>query len=236
MTNMKTLSVKKCVSFGWKTFWSRPWLFVAAGVIVFLVNVAISVPQSFIDRLSETAQGTPDGMGLALAAFTISVVGGVLSVFLQMGTTRFFLKAHDTTSDTRLHDLIYLRTFWRYVGASILVFFAVLLGFLLLIVPGIIASIALSFALYLVIDKGLGPVEAFKQSLALTKGHRWSLFFLALATLGLNILGLLALVVGLLISIPVSMLAMMHAYRLLSVVDTDTEATSEDVESIPVAA
>jgi uncharacterized membrane protein len=51
--------------------------------------------------------------------------------------------------------------------------------------------------------------------MALTKGNRWKLFQLSLALLLLNILGLLALLVGLFVTIPVSFIAMVHAYRAL---------------------
>lgn len=213
---MATLSIKECLSFGWKTFWSRPWLFVLAGAVVFLVNLAFSIPQSALENATETLQGTPEAVMLLLGSVVLSMIGTVVSIFLQMGTTRFTLKAHDAVSETEVKDLAYFTGFWRYIGASALTFLAVLAGFILLIIPGIIASLALSLTLYLVIDKGLGPVQSFKQSLALTKGHRWNLFLLTLALVGVNILGFLAFVIGLAVSVPVSMLAMAHAYRILA--------------------
>jgi uncharacterized membrane protein len=233
---MNTLSVKECLSFGWKTYWARPWLFVLAGVVVFLVNILFSIPQSVLDFVAESMKGTPGVAMLSLFILIVTLIGFIVSVYVQIGTTRFFLKAHDDVAAAQIRDLIHLKGFWRYVGASILVTLAVVAGLILLIIPGIIVALALTFALYLVVDKELGPLESFKQSFVLTKGHRWSLLLLSFAVVGINILGFLALVVGLFVTVPVSMLVMAHAYRVLSapapgtvVGDVLVEATASEV-------
>ena len=55
-----------------------------------------------------------------------------------------------------------------------------------------------------------------KESRRITRGHKWQLFGFLLMLVLINLLGLLAFVVGLFVSIPVSSLAFAHAYRLLS--------------------
>ena len=60
-----------------------------------------------------------------------------------------------------------------------------------------------------------GPIDAMGESNRITRGHKWQLFGFVLLLLLINLLGLLALVVGILVSIPVSTLAFMHAYRVL---------------------
>ena len=99
---------------------------------------------------------------------------------------------------------------------SVLVGAATIVGLILLIVPGIIIGIMFGFAAYIVIDKEAPPVEALRESLALTKGNRWKLFLLGLALVGINIIGACLLLVGLLVSLPVSTFAVVHAYRVLS--------------------
>jgi len=74
----------------------------------------------------------------------------------------------------------------------------------------------LMFVPYLVIDRGLGPIESMKESWRVTKGNKWQLFLLFLALIGINLLGVAALVVGLLVSVPITMLAAAHAYRTLT--------------------
>jgi uncharacterized membrane protein len=71
------------------------------------------------------------------------------------------------------------------------------------------------FAFFSVIERELGPIEALSESNRITRGHKWPLFGLVLLLIGINLLGVLALGVGLLVSIPVSTLAFVHAYRVL---------------------
>jgi uncharacterized membrane protein len=73
-------------------------------------------------------------------------------------------------------------------------------GFILLIVPGIIFACRLSFVRYLVMDKGLDPVAAIEKSWFMTRGHGWRIFGMYLLTFVMFFCGLLLLVVpGLLV-------------------------------------
>ena len=209
---MDMLSVTGALSYGWKTFRARPWFFVQAGILLLLVNLGISLVQSVFEAGAELG----DGVVVAVIGLASAVFGMAVSFLVSMGETAFFLKAHDRVESASLKDLWHPQPFWKFVGASVLAGIAILLGLILLIVPGIILGILFMFVGYLVIDRGVGPVDALKQSWALTKGSRWKLFLLSLALLGINILGILALLVGLLVSVPVSFLATTHAYRVLS--------------------
>jgi hypothetical protein len=53
---------------------------------------------------------------------------------------------------------------------------AVLIGLILLIVPGIIVGLALSLVPMLIIDQKLGFIDAIKKSIELTKGHKMDIF------------------------------------------------------------
>jgi len=50
-------------------------------------------------------------------------------------------------------------------------------GLLLLIVPGILIMLGLYFAEYLLVDKGLTPVDAIKSSWNITRSFRTGIFF-----------------------------------------------------------
>jgi len=153
--------------------------------------------------------------GILLLAITI--IGAYVSIVLNyMGVTKFYLKAHDSVETLRLKDLWTPHPFVKYVLTALLFGVVFVVGLILLIIPGVIVSLVFGMALYLVMDRGLGPIEAMKESARITRGNRWRLFVLGLAILGINILGMIVLLVGLFVSIPVSILAMMHAYRTLS--------------------
>lgn len=207
-----TLSVKESLSFGWRTFKSRPWIFVQAMLALFALSFVLNALQ---DALGASAR--EGGVVLALLAFVFALGATYLNIVIaNMGATSFSLKAHDDASSVTLKDLWRPHPFWKYVGTILLLALIVIVGFILLIVPGVILALMLWASVYLVLDKGLGPVAALKESRRMTKGNRWKLFLLSLAIIGINIVGFLALFVGLLVTGPVSMLASAHAYRKLS--------------------
>ena len=72
----------------------------------------------------------------------------------------------------------------------------VIMGFILLIVPGIVFSIRLAFVPYLVMDKRLEPVAAVEKSWNMTRGHGWALFRMGLLAIPIFCVGLLLLGVG----------------------------------------
>lgn len=86
---------------------------------------------------------------------------------------------------------------------------------LLLIVPGVYAATIYSQSLYAFLDRDLGPLESMKFSKLITGNHKWKCFRFGLAVGGVNILGLLALGIGLLYTIPLTNLAGAHFYQQL---------------------
>lgn len=201
---MKTVSVQETLRFSWDLFKKRPWMLIG-GILLAMVLSGI------ISSIFDPADNAP-------ATFTtilMSLVGGALGLLVEMGLVTFALRSHDAVDKVSVRDMWNPSPFLYYLGGQVLVGIAVIIGFILLIVPGVILALGLMFTSYLIIDKNRGPIEAMKESWRITKGNRWNLFLLVLAIIGINILGLLALVVGLLVSVPVSMIAIAHAYRTL---------------------
>ncbi len=80
-------------------------------------------------------------------------------------------------------------------------------GTILLIIPGIYLAVKFIFVFLNIIDIDCGVIEAFRKSYNATKDNFWRLLAL------LIIAGLL---LNLIITIPVSVLMMVHAYRQLN--------------------
>lgn len=76
-------------------------------------------------------------------------------------------------------------------------------------------TIKLQFYSYFIVDKNAGPIEALKKSWAITRGVKWDLFLFGLLLGLITLAGLLALVVGLFVAIPVGLLANTYVYRKL---------------------
>jgi uncharacterized membrane protein len=104
----------------------------------------------------------------------------------------------------------------NYVVSSVLYGLVVFFGFILLVVPGIIFAVRFQFYQYLVVDKNMGPIEALKVSWHITDGSFWNLVLYWLLVAGINILGILALGIGLLATIPTTVVATAWVYKKLS--------------------
>jgi len=99
------------------------------------------------------------------------------------------------------------------VVASLITGIVVAIGFVLLVVPGIVAAFGLSQAILLVMDRGLSGVDAVKASWQMMKGYRLALLVLSIVTMVVVLLSLIPLGLGLIVSVPVVTLASAAFYN-----------------------
>lgn len=87
---------------------------------------------------------------------------------------------------------------WRVLCAKITLFFALSLGYVLLIAPGIITKYSYAMVPYILEERPDFTVhEAFKASKQIMKKHKWELFCLRFSFIGWYIIGILTLGIGL---------------------------------------
>jgi uncharacterized membrane protein len=91
------------------------------------------------------------------------------------------------------------------------------IGFVFLIVPGIILSVMWMFVFLVMAETNLDFWPAMQRSADLTAGYRWQLFCFLLACFVVGVLGLLACGVGILVAYPVIYTAAALVYRFLQV-------------------
>lgn len=194
-------SRNEAIRFGWEIAKKNVGFF----VIIFVIMVLVNAPNSINNY---TKNNFP------LLAFVLSIIIWVVQMIVQMGLINIALKFADDKKPT-YSDLFYYTPIVNYVAGSILYGLIVGLGIILLIIPGIYFAIKYQFYGYLIIDKGFGPVAALKKSAEMTKGVKWNLFLFGLLIAGINILGVLALFIGLLWTMPTSIIALAFVYRKL---------------------
>jgi hypothetical protein len=200
-------SSKASIRYGWEAFKSRAWFYVGASLLIFLAYVVTGAIAGGID-----AAVTGNFEEQSLPGSVVNLLFGNL---IGMGVSAFYLAAHDNPQGAEYSSLWHPRPFWSYLIANLAAGILIAIGFVLLIVPGVIAMLMFMFTSLIVIDREKGPIESMALSKQITKGHRWPLLGFILLLLLINILGVLALLIGLFVTIPVSMLAFVHAYRVL---------------------
>ena len=101
----------------------------------------------------------------------------------------------------------------KYIIGSLLYSLISMAGFILLIVPGIIWAIRFQFYAYFIIEQKCGPIEALKKSAAITKHVKWKLLLFGIVLYFISILGIIALIIGLFATIPITLVAYTYVYR-----------------------
>ena len=186
-------SVNEAVKFGWSTVTGNLGLFVAAMLIVLGINV---FPVFF------------DSIVVVIVAWFFTLVVG-------MGMFRMALRFVDGDRG-ELVDLFSTFTLVpSYLIASIAVSIIVSFGFVLLVIPGIYLAVRLHFYGWVIIDQEVGPFAALDKGWAITRGAFWDVFLLMIALFVVNLLGMLALGIGLFVTAPLSLVALGYAYRRL---------------------
>jgi uncharacterized membrane protein len=189
-----------------------------------LISVAVGVAGSAAvgagrHRIPDPA-AVPFFVGFSLIGIVLHlvsvVVNTLVSSFFTCGMANFSIKVA-RGAPYSFGDLFAGGPFFlSVVVANFLISFAVGLGLLLLIVPGIIVGIGFSMALPLIVDRNLGPIDALTESWKLTEGNRVNIFIFGLIAFGLAIAGMCACGLGLLLVAPVGWIAYLYIYLRLT--------------------
>ncbi len=201
---LHAFTIKESLVFGWETF-KKEWKFLLLtfGIIV----LASMIPSWLRDWAQENAPGL---------TFLFSILGWIVQMITGIGVIVITLKMVDGKKPMVEDLYMHYGYLLNYFLGSLLYGLVVVGGFILLIIPGIIWGIKYQYTTYLIIDKKMGPLEAFKKSGQITKGSRLKLFYLGIIFIGITILGMLALGFGLIVAWPIVSLAGAYVYRKLS--------------------
>lgn len=199
----KTFSISEALRFGWETT-RKNFGFLLLAILVALV--AASLPSQLAERIRDY---------FPIYAAFLDLAGIVLAVIVELGLLRVVLKLVDGKKPVLADLFSTLPLFFNFVFASLVYGTLVFIGLLFFIVPGVILAITLWPYEYLIVDKKLGAWEVLKKSAEITSGVKGQLFLYGLAAIGINILGATAFLVGLLVTIPLTMLSSAYVYRKL---------------------
>jgi uncharacterized membrane protein len=144
------------------------------------------------------------------------LLGQVSAAYFQGGLTRIWLAVARGETPTFATLFAGADRFVPVLLLNLLMMATLVLGFALLIVPGVILYLGLFASQFYVIDAGMSPVDAMKASWAATRGQKGEIFLLILAGGGLCIAGLLMCCVGVVATFPIYFLATTIVFTRLS--------------------
>jgi len=174
--------------YGWQQLWKYFLHLFLIGVIVWIANIPVQGLFSHGDPF--------DSAGFVMLNVLIAAYGILVLPIVRYGGDWMYLRF---IRDERPNpaDIFngFKQGYLNVVLANLLVFAICGIGFVLLIVPGIIFACRLSFVSYLVMDKGLDPVAAIEKSWFMTRGHGWRIFGMYLLCIVMFFVGLVLLIV-----------------------------------------
>jgi DNA-directed RNA polymerase subunit RPC12/RpoP len=209
-----TIEAGEVISASWDIYKSNFGISLGGFVLVLVINYAVNIPSNVIQALMPNMQGNEEIM-LGLL-FVFAILAWVVQMYLMAGQTILFLKIA-RGQNAQISDIF---SGGKYVlpliGNSILLFLIIIAGLILFIIPGIIFSLMFAPYSYVLVDKNPGGIGPLTVAKVITKGNLLSLFVLALAGFGIQLLGLLALCVGFLFTSPLVLLMFAVAYCRMS--------------------
>lgn len=201
----RVVPIREAIKFGWENAKKNIIFFLKVFGVLLLVGL---IPQA----LNYLWEDQPMFLIVLLV-----IISAVIRLITDLGLLKISLDLADSKKPelSTLFSYTNWRTLLKFFLAGLLYNLVVGVGIILLIIPGIYFAIRFQYFGYLVVDKNLGPIEAFKESSRLTLGVKMGLLKFG-ALLGLiNILGFLALIVGLIWTVPTAMVANAYMFRKL---------------------
>jgi hypothetical protein len=182
---MKSFSISNALGVGWQSFKRRPWYLLGLALAVFAL-FALSIGNAVVTALAYI------------------LYSGYIAVLIR----------HYRGETIVFDDLFTLDNRWiSFAFMGLIKGILIFLGFVCFILPGIYLAVRWMFAEFYVINEGMRPMEALRASSALTKGHWWHLFGFSLVVILLLILGLFALIVGVIVVSVVVFIATFKIYE-----------------------
>jgi len=215
------------ISTSWEIFKSQMGLLIGGMIVYALIMIAISFLMQLIQggMMAAFMGGRPGGFpgrpggvrqppvgALILITFVSMILNLLVQSFFQAGWSLFFLKVARGTNPEIANLFGGGPYYLRMLGNSILFIIMMYIGFLLCIIPGIIVALMFWPFQYVIVDDSSPPQSALSRAKDLTEGNWGAVFLLALASIGFNILGALACLVGLLFTVPLTILMFSVAY------------------------
>lgn len=170
------LEIGPLFSRAWEIFKEHLWTTVAVFVIYSLL----------------TSAGQLFGEDVGLGELIILVISGPITAGTYMYALRL-VRGGEADIGEMLRGF---QVFGKAFGVFALYAIIVVVGMIFLIVPGIYMAVALMPSMFLVLDDDLSVMETLQKAWAMTQGYRGRIFIVGLAVLGLNLLGIVAFLIG----------------------------------------
>lgn len=207
---MARFSITESIEVGWDIAKNNFVLLLGGVVFTMLASAAPVVIMGLMTHLTESDTFI-SGMFTSIG----SLAHFIIYSGLFLGLIKMSLALADKQKAEFGEIFNYFSLVFNFAVAQLIAGFIIVLGTILLIVPGIIFAIKLQFFPYFIVEQGCGPIEALQKSWEMTKDTKFQIFLFDLVVYLMNLLGMLCFGVGLFVTVVISIGAAAHVYRQL---------------------
>lgn len=202
-TSPANFAMGDALSYGWNAYWKNIGPMLVIAVVVVLIQIAFSAVASSIDA--------------TVPRVLVQIIGNLVGLLITLGWLRVALGITNGVKP-ELADVFKAQGYGVFLLASILFYIGVVIGLILLIIPGIIFIATFGFYGFVIAERGEGVavLESLQRSAELTRGHRWTLFGMAIVLFLVNIVGLIACFVGVVFTLGITLITWAYLYRALN--------------------
>ena len=187
------------------------WKYFLELFLIGILGAVIIIAPSVMSGWAQGVGGAAAVLGVLGIAYSILIAGPV-----DYGISFAHLKAA-RGDKLEIKDMFgSFQNYWNAVLANFLVGIIIGIGFILLIIPGIIFACKLAFTPYLVVDRKMDVMEAVRESWRMTNGHAWKVCFIGFLAFFICIAGLICFGVGIIIAVIWIRLALASLYHSVS--------------------
>lgn len=217
-------SAGDAISYGWRKFRAQPGPLVLGMLGIFALSLIVSaiaqaiflggVGLNTLTTDPSSARADAGFFGLWFGNTLVSFVGQLVVTIASAG----LVKAALLIVDGRPVSLQAAFEGWdklQLVVASLLVSLATAIGFVLLVIPGIIVAYLMSFSTMFLVDRNLSAIDAIKASIDFTRSRVGDVLVFLLLAIVVVIIGLCLCGVGVLVAGPVALIGGAFTYRVL---------------------
>lgn len=206
---MKQFEISEVIKKSWEILKKNYFFF----VVFFILTIGLSILHNIVIAIfSSILSSIIPSQILSTIVFVESFIFGS---FIQLANLIVLIKAVNGQNPEYRDVYKHYPKLLNYILSSLLLIVVVGAGFILLIIPGIYLALRLQFMPYIAAEKNIGPIDALKQSWAMTNGKVLNLLKFVLVLIGIIVLGVLALFVGLIIAAPLVAVSVAYLYKTL---------------------
>lgn len=206
----KGFSVGEMVKFGWRTTWANKWFLLG---IILTMFVLMGIPYAGAMYLLTHHNHMTTGQWFGFSG--LMVLTFIIAIWMSLGAQKISLRFAEGVKPKFKDLFIGFSYVWKFFLGHLLYLLVTFVGLLLFVIPGVIWAMRYSMFSYHIIEHGVGPIDAFKMSARTTYGGKWDIFAYQFVASIVNYLGILCLIVGMFVTIPMIMIGMAYAYRKL---------------------